>query len=234
MYFIRHVVNNIHYNIRRMRMLVLVFRVFITYIVVLRVFRMMGKRQLSELQPFELVVSILIADLAAQPLLDVNIPMLSAFIAIVLLAFMQVVISYISLYSRKFRRMISGNPVVIIKDGEIDQSKVQDMLLSTDDINKLLRNNKATDISAIDYAVVEMNGDLSIISKGGSGIIISLVENGKIILNHLDWVGITQEALLQKLKNKGFSDLKKIYWAYMFENELKIIPRIISEEETRA
>jgi uncharacterized membrane protein YcaP (DUF421 family) len=81
-------------------MLVLIFRVLITYAVVLRVFRMMGKRQLSELQPFELVVSILIADIASQPLLDVNIPMLTSFIAIVLLALLQVAISYISLYSR--------------------------------------------------------------------------------------------------------------------------------------
>jgi uncharacterized membrane protein YcaP (DUF421 family) len=215
-------------------MLVLILRVLITYAVVLRVFRMMGKRQLSELQPFELVVSILIADIAAQPLLDVNIPMLTSFIAIVLLALLQVAISYISLYSRGFRRIISGNPVIIIKDGQIDQQKVHDMLLSTDDINKLLRNNKATDIAAIEYAIVEMNGDLSVITKDGSGIIISLVENGKIIQNHLAWVGITQEALLQKLKQRGFSDLKKIYWAYMFENHLKIIPKAVKKEETPA
>jgi uncharacterized membrane protein YcaP (DUF421 family) len=108
------------------------------------------------------------------------------------------------------------------------------MLLSTDDINKLLRNNKATDIAAIEYAIVEMNGDLSVITKDGSGIIISLVENGKIIQNHLAWVGITQEALLQKLKQRGFSDLKKIYWAYMFENHLKIIPKAVKKEETPA
>jgi uncharacterized membrane protein YcaP (DUF421 family) len=108
------------------------------------------------------------------------------------------------------------------------------MLLSTDDINKLLRNNKATDIASIEYAIVEMNGDLSVITKDGSGIIVSLVENGKIIQNHLSWVGITQEALLHKLKQKGYSDLKKIYWAYMFENHLKIIPKAAKKEETHA
>jgi uncharacterized membrane protein YcaP (DUF421 family) len=195
---------------------------------------MMGKRQLSELQPYELVVSILIADIAAQPLLDVNIPLVSSFVAIVLLAFLQVVISYISLHSRSFRRMISGNPVIIIKDGKIDQQKVRDMLLSTDDINKLLRNNKACDIDAIEYAIVEMNGDLSVVNKDESGIIISLVENGKIIENHLGWVSLTKEALLHKLRKRGFPDLKKIYWAYMFENQLKIIPKDVKKEGTPA
>ena len=193
------------------------------YLIVLSVVRMMGKRQMSELQPFELVVSILIADLAAQPLQDVNLPLLGGIIPIIMLAFMQVTISYISLRHRNFRRIISGNPVVIIKNGKIDQNKTKEMLLSVDDINKILRNCNATDIEKIDYAVMEMNGDISIINKEDDGIIISLVENGQIIENHLPWVNLSRCELKEMLNESGHSNIKSIYWAYMFENKLKVI-----------
>ena len=125
----------------------------------------MGKRQLGELQPSELVITILVSNIATLPIEDVNIPMLMGIIPILTLVSLDVIMSSFSLRFRKIRKIVSGSPKVIIKDGIIDQKMLRDLRFSIDDLIESLRGYGVFDVSEVQYAIVETTGSISIYQK---------------------------------------------------------------------
>ena len=123
-------------------MFIVFFRAIILYIIIIFSMRFMGKRQLGELQPSELVVTILMSNIATLPIEDINIPMIMGVVPIFTLVCLDVGMSYMSLISRKFRRIISGSPKIIISDGEIDQQQMKKLRFTIDDLMESLRNRK--------------------------------------------------------------------------------------------
>ena len=125
----------------------------------------MGKRQIGEMQPSELVVAIMISDLASIPMQDTGIPIFSGVIPIFTLVVMELLLSQLSLKSKKFRRVMTGKPNVIIHNGKILKEEMRKIRFNMDDLNEQLRIQGYTGISDINFAILETNGQLSIIPK---------------------------------------------------------------------
>ena len=140
-------------------------RAIILYIIVIFSVRLMGKRQIGELQPSELVITILVSNIATLPLEDLNIPLVMGILPILSLVCFEVLMSWLSLKSRKLRHIVSGSPKVIIRDGVLDQSVLKELRFSVDDLMTALRSNNIFDISEVQYAVVETNGSVSVYEK---------------------------------------------------------------------
>lgn len=149
-------------------MLILSIRTLVLYLLIVSGLRLMGKRQLGELQPSELVVTILISNLATLPIEETAVPLLAGVGPILLLVCFEVLVSWISLKSRRARRIISGQPVTVIQEGKIMESRLRDLRFSLDDLMEELRQNNVFDIRDVEYAVVETNGKLSVHQRYGA------------------------------------------------------------------
>jgi len=146
-------------------MIISLIRTVMLYIIILIAMRLMGKRQISQLQTSELVVTLLISDIAAIPMQDTSSPMTSGLIPIFVLLSLEILLSFIMLKSSKFRALICGKPVIIINKGKIIQENMRSLRLSTEDLFEELRLNNIEKLSEIEYAIIETNGMLSIIKK---------------------------------------------------------------------
>lgn len=140
-------------------------RTIILYLLVVLGLRMMGKRQVGEMQPSELVVAIMISDLASIPMQDVGIPLLSGVIPIFTLIIVEIALSQISLKNRKFRTFLTGKPSVIIHNGKILRDEMKKLRFNHDDLTEQLRIQGYVSIKDINFAILETNGQLSIIPK---------------------------------------------------------------------
>lgn len=147
-------------------MLIVFIRAIILYLLIILSVRLMGKRQIGELQPTELAVTILISNLAVLPIEDTNIPLLAGAVPILAIVGIEILISYINLKNRNIRKLTSGSPVVIIKDGELLQNELKSLRFSVDDVFEGLRSKDIFDISEVNYAIVETNGKINVIKKG--------------------------------------------------------------------
>ena len=140
-------------------------RALILYFVVIFSVRLMGKRQLGELQPSELVITILISNIATLPLEDTAIPLLPGILPILSMVCFEVIISWFSLKSRRLRRVICGSPKIIIRNGQIEQDTMRELRLSIDDLMTALRGNQVFSIEEVQFAIVETTGSVSVYLK---------------------------------------------------------------------
>lgn len=140
-------------------------RTIILYLVVVIGLRVMGKRQIGEMQPSELVVAIMISDLATIPMQETGIPLFSGIIPIFTLIVMEILLSQFSLKNKKFRRLMTGKPNVVIHNGKILKDEMKKIRFNMDDLNEQLRIQGYTGIKDINFAILETNGQLSIIPK---------------------------------------------------------------------
>ena len=146
-------------------MIISFVRTILLYIVILTSVRLMGKRQISELQTSELVVTLLISDIAAIPMQDTGQPLASGFIPIAVLVMCEIAISVFMLKSGKFRRLVCGKPIVLINNGKVDQKEMARLRLSIEDFFEELREKDVFSIEDVAWAIMETNGKLSIIKK---------------------------------------------------------------------
>lgn len=196
-------------------MLIVYIRAILLYILIIFAIRLMGKRQIGELQPSELAVTILISNMATLPIEDNNIPMLIGALPIMALVGFEILISNISLKSKKFRRFISGNPVVIIREGVIDQAQMKNLRFNIDDLTEALRENGIFDIRQVQYAIVETTGSVSVLQKFSDSpataaslnisgkdelLQIVIVNNGKIINDSLEKLNISYDWVEKTIK----------------------------------
>lgn len=146
-------------------MAIVLIRAVVLYIVITFSLRLMGKRQLGELQPSELVVTILISNIAAIPVEDISVPMIMGIVPILTLVCLDVVMSGVMLKSAKIRKLMIGSPRIIISEGKILQKEMKRLRYSVDDLTEAMRNQQIFDISEIQYAIVETNGKINFLLK---------------------------------------------------------------------
>lgn len=146
-------------------MLLIFIRSLIIYTVVLIVVRFMGKREIGQMQPFELVIAIMIADLAATPMAEIGIPILYGIIPIVGLLFMHIIISVLNIKSIRVREIICGKPRIIINKGRIDEKALIKENLTINELQERLRVNNVNNISEVEYAILETSGQISVVLK---------------------------------------------------------------------
>ena len=146
-------------------MTVAIIRTFILYIIVIFSVRFMGKRQIGQMQPTELVITILISNIATLSLEDPDAPLLTGMVPILFLVSFDVIISVFTMKFPRFRRFVSGSPQIIINNGILDKTKLRTLRMSQDDLVEALRGLNIFDISEVQFAVVETNGQISAYQK---------------------------------------------------------------------
>ena len=149
-------------------MLVVFIRVLIIYITVLVFLRLMGKRQIGEMQPYEVVITLIIADLATLPMSDSNIPLLHGILPLAILVLLHYCITLLTRKNAKIRRIISGKPIVVISPNGLEYQAFKDLNINIDDITEMLRQNGYYSFDQILYAIIETNGKISIIPKSAN------------------------------------------------------------------
>jgi len=216
-------------------------RTVIMYVVILIVLRFSGKRQLGELQLSELVVTILISELAAIPMQDFNAPIFRGIISMITLVCLEIIISFICMKSIKFREMMEGHPSIIMKNGKVIQKEMEKVRLTMDDLIEAMHQNGISDISQIDCAILETNGKISIFQKSSYSPITpsavnmkvekektfhTAVIDGKINKDIIEKLGTTKESILKRLNNNGIKKLRDVYYLGMSDTgEIRIIKR---------
>lgn len=201
-------------------MLVVFFRAVILYVLVTLCLRLMGKRQLGELQPAEFVITILISNIASLPIEDTNIPMILGLIPVFVLVAFEVIVSTLSLSSKWFRSVMSGKPVIVIYDGQIDQEKLKQLRFSIDDLMESLRQQGVFRVQDVWYAIVETTGKVSVMQRFEARNVtpadLSLsgeqeqppavvVSDGQIIRSALPICNMTEEQVEDAARKKGVS-----------------------------
>ena len=146
-------------------MLINFARTVILYIVIIVSMRILGKRQIGELQPAELVITILLSEILAIPMQDTSLPLMNTIIPVLLLVGFEIIISILNLKSVKFRSVMQGNPLIVIREGVIDQKQLKELRFTTDDLLEELRKKDIFDVSQVWYAIVETDGTLSVMLK---------------------------------------------------------------------
>lgn len=188
--------------------------------------RIMGKRQLGELEPMELVVAVLISNLASQPLSDTGSPLIYGLVPVLTLLSCQLLISYATVRSVKFRRIICGKPSILIEGGNIVQSEMEKNRITLDELYSELRALQITDISTVSRAVLETNGSLSVVLFAGenpitpnelgvqvpeNGSPIIVINNGRVLSDNLKIMGLNEKWLLKQLKQRNVKDASAVY-----------------------
>lgn len=140
-------------------------RTLLLYTMIIIAVRLMGKRQISELQTSELVVTLLISDIAAIPMQDTGQPLTSGFLPIAVLVMCEITVSVLMLKLPKFRKAICGSPIVVINNGKIMQSEMKRLRMSTEDLAEELRLQNIYQMEDVSFAIVETNGKMSVIKK---------------------------------------------------------------------
>ena len=146
--------------------MILIFaRTVFIYLIVLLIMRFMGKREIGQMQPFELVISIMIADLAATPMAEIGIPILYGIIPIFSLLLMHIIISILNIKSNRIREIICGKPRILIKNGKIDEKALVKENFTINELQERLRVNNIYSLSDVEYAILETSGQISVIPK---------------------------------------------------------------------
>lgn len=144
---------------------IILIRAAILYFTVVFMIRLMGKRQIGELQPSELVVTILISEIASLPVQDTSVSVLSSVASLILLVSLEIITSAINLKSSKIRTVMQGHPIIVIRDGKIDVKALKKLRLTVNDLLSALRQKDVFEISQVSYAIFETNGKMSVLLK---------------------------------------------------------------------
>lgn len=205
-------------------LLVTLVRGLILYIFIIICMRFMGKRQLGELQPTELVITILLSEIASIPMENNDVPMINSIFAALLLVCLEIINSVIIMKSTKIRYLLQGRPAVVINDGVLDQKKLKALRFTADDILDQLRQKDIFEISQVQYAVVETNGSLSVMKKqqydspvnedfgiksSPQGIPVLVINDGKYIESAIRDSGFEMKAI-EKILRKEKVEVKDI------------------------
>ncbi|MCI6651901.1 MAG: DUF421 domain-containing protein [Ruminococcus sp.] len=189
-------------------MLISIIRTVILYIFILLALRIMGKRQLSEMQTSELVITLLISDIAVIPMQNTGQPLLSGIVPILILISLEILFSVIMLKSGNFRKIVCGSPEMVIKDGKILQDQMRRLRMTTEDLCVQLRQQGIFSLEDVQYCIVETNGDVSVLEKPDKrtpsaedlgikipdkGIEAVVINDSRYLSNSLELCSLTKE-----------------------------------------
>ena len=209
-------------------------RTIILYILIIAGVRLMGKRQVGELEPSELVLSLIIADLASVPMQDYGIPLLTGIVPILTLLSVTMILSVLTMKSVRFRALLCGRPSVVVRNGAVDQREMAKNRLTVDELLEELRIQGYTDLSTVKYAILETNGQLSVlpyanqkpptardmkVSVEEGGLPRVVVSDGKLLERSLKALGHDRSWLDRQLAQRGCKDVSKVFLLLVDEGD---------------
>lgn len=207
-------------------MLTIILRSIIIYLIVLFVFRIMGKRQLGQMQPFELVLTLIIADLATIPMAEISVPVLHGIVPLFTLVILHFLLTLLTRISTTLSAVVSGKPVILINPRGIDYKAMKKLSISIDDIFEAMRGLGYFSLEQVEYAIMETNGKISILPKAELApatnqsvgaqvekavIPINIISEGKILKENLALANIDEAFVEKFLKtNIGKAKIKDV------------------------
>lgn len=214
-------------------MLISFIRTVILYTIIVIAMRIMGKRQIGEMQPFELVIAILIADLAAVPMQNAGIPLLNGITPIFTLILAQLTLSYLTLKSEKVRSIVCGTPRILIENGKILEKEMRISRCNLNDLLEQLRLNNISNVNDVEFAILETCGQISVIPKSQKraltpedlslttpyeGLPVTLVMDGKVNYKNLKKTNLDAYWLKNYFREIGVKDIKSVFIASLDSN----------------
>ncbi|MEH7273631.1 DUF421 domain-containing protein [Neobacillus vireti] len=198
--------------------LTVIFRTILFYVLILIIFRLMGKREIGELSILDLVVFIMIGELAIIAIENPKQSITTTSLSMILLMFIQIVMAKVSLKSKRFRDFVDGKPTIIINKGKIDEDAMRKQRYNFDDLLTQLREKDIRSIGDVEFAILESSGSLSVIEKKYNkdgqpqegDITIPLIIDGKIEEENLKRIDKTNFWLRRELQKMGYQDVRKI------------------------
>ncbi|MDD1502218.1 DUF421 domain-containing protein [Lysinibacillus sp. NPDC095746] len=200
----------------------IIFRTCFLYVFILIIFRLMGKREVGELSVIDLVVSILMAEVAAFALDDFESPLFKVILPIIILFFIQIITAYISLKNKRFRDLVDGDPVLLIRDGVILESEMRKQRYNLDDLCQQLRENGNASVTDIAYAYLEPSGNLSVYQKDEKAFVYPLIIDGDIQDRHLKVLHKDTDWLMAELAKNNITDSNTVFFCVWEEDRLHI------------
>ncbi len=216
-------------------------RTMILYLLIIVGIRLMGKRQIGELEPSELVLDLIIADLAVVPMQDFGIPLLSGIIPIFTLLCLTMILSVLTMKSLRFRTLLCGRPSVVVENGTICQAEMRKNRFTLDELSEELRLQGITDISTIKYAILETNGQLSVLpypnfsppnatdlglALPDNGLPLPIISDGKLLPVNLSLRGLDETWLAGELQRRQVKQLKDVFLLTVDESrQVFFVPR---------
>ncbi|KAF1679467.1 DUF421 domain-containing protein [Bacillus mexicanus] len=202
------------------------FRTIILYFVILVIFRFMGKREIGELSILDLVVFIMMAEIAVLAIENVEDHLFHTILPMLVLMIIQVTFAYFSLKNRKIRQLLDGKPTIIIKYGEIDEGAMRSQRYNFDDLMVQLRENSIDRVADVSFAILEPSGKLTVIKKENSGehrqLEMPLIIDGSIHTENLSRIDKDEQWLFETLKKHGYANPSDISFCSFTDGELFI------------
>lgn len=197
------------------RMGLIFIRTAIIYVALLLILRLMGKRQIGEMQPFELVITLLIAELACIPMADTSIPLLYGIVSIVTIYLLHQIVCLIDLYCPPLKYIVSGKPSIVINKDGIDEYQLKKNSLDVSDLMESLRTAGYFSLSAVEYALYEANGSFSALPREGyeaeqTSLPLLIADKGKYNMKNVELTGIPTSFFEDMLRKRGIKNVKKV------------------------
>ena len=220
--------------------MILVIRTFILYFLVMFSLRFMGKKQIGQMEPSELTVAIMISELATIPLSETGIPLLNGIVPVLILSAIEILISILVIKSLKLRKLVTGKPVIIVEKGILNEEVLRNTRFTTDDLLTEMRLKGVSNITDIQYAILETGGQVSfILNKENSPITFKdlninvkedfmpfpVISKGVLLKENLSIISRDEKWLNNKLKEKGYNDYSQILLLMANHKEIKFIQK---------
>ena len=198
-------------------MLILFLRAVLLYVFILFILRMTGKRQIADLQPFDLIITMAIADLASTAIADTDIPLLYSVVPILARYLVQQAVAFLSLRSRRFRTFVCGSPLLLVREGVLQEGIMRQANYTVSDLSDHLRAQQVFDLKSVQYAILETNGSLSVLEKQKADqpqtrLSYMLVLDGELCRTALKHLRIRPKALKELLRRFGVTDMGDVFY----------------------
>ena len=209
-------------------MLILFLRAVLLYVFILFILRMTGKRQIADLQPFDLIITMAIADLASTAIADTDIPLLYSVVPILALYLVQQAMAFLSLRSRRFRTFVCGSPLLLVREGVLQEGIMRQANYTVSDLSDHLRAQQVFDLKSVQYAILETNGSLSVLEKQKADqpqtrLSYMLVLDGELCRTALKHLRIRPKALKELLRRFGVTDMGDVFYLqYLGDGSLRL------------
>ncbi|MGM0844112.1 MAG: DUF421 domain-containing protein [Bacillota bacterium] len=194
--------------------LTIIVRTIFLYAVILLIFRLMGKREIGELSLLDLVVFIMIAEMAVLAIEEPKSELVNTLLPMGILMLIQIVTAFLSLKSKRFREIVDGKPTVLISHGKIDEKAMRRQRYNFDDLLQQLREKDVYNVADVEFAILEPSGTLSVVKKenkkGQESMTLPLILDGIIQRNHLEMIGKNEFWLRKRLREKQYNNLENI------------------------
>ncbi len=202
-------------------------RTIIIYLLILLIFRLMGKREVGELSVLDLVIFIMIGEMAVLAIENFDKPIMYTVLPMLILLVIQIILAIVSLKSPKARKIIDGSPTVIVNKGKIDEAAMKSQRYNFDDLLMQLRAQNILSVSDVEYAILETSGELSVIEKkqvkkSDKTGPFPLILDGELLTSNLKYINKSPEWLMKQIEQKGYTDINLISFCSYVDGQLFI------------